>query len=212
LSFPTHGIVGNANPFIANQYSTYSGADIVCSITVPILTNDPVSGNIMQVSRPVTIANLQTISVSSHRDKFPVRAFKSVNPRGFTRGPRTIAGSLIFTMFDRDSLVEVQLMVKAFYQKAQSFYADAYGNAAIPSLIPTLRSDELPPFDVTITMANESGQSSVAKVLGIEILDAGHVMSIDDLFIEETMSFMARDFYPMFPANPFNVTSDGDRS
>jgi hypothetical protein len=195
----------------STYYSTFSGADILASITVPVLTNDPVNGNNTVITQPVTIGNLQTISVSSHRDKFPVRAFGRTSPKGFTRGPRTIAGSLIFTMFDRESLTEVQAKVAAFYKSAHAIYTTAYGNSTISSLVPTLAADELPPFDITITLINDRGVASVARILGVEIVDNGQVMGIDDLFIEETMSYTAREYYPMYPINPGVIVSSPNR-
>jgi hypothetical protein len=197
----------NGNLGTAYEYSTFSGADIVCSITVPLLVNDPKNQQAIHVSQPITIANLQTVSISTYTDKWPVRTLGKRGPRGFTRGARSLSGTLVFTMFDRESLAEVNLKVRDFYQQTHNTYSSAYGNATLRDIIPLLPPDELPPFDITITMVNDNGQSSLAKILGVEIVTTGQVMGIDDLFIEETMQYQAREFYPMIPVRPFVVSS-----
>ena len=40
-----------------------------------------------------------TLTVSVHRVKSPVRACGYINPKGFARGGRTIAGTMILTQF-----------------------------------------------------------------------------------------------------------------
>ena len=204
-------IVYAAPGSIFGSSSTYAGVDIVCQISVPVMTNDPINGNFVSVTSPVTIGNLQTISVSTHRDKFPVRALGKINPKGHTRGARTVAGSLIFTTFDRESLTEVQTRVRQFYQNANALYGAAVNNFAIANNVPQLHSDELPPFDITITMVNDYGQGSIAVVRGVEIVDNGQVMGIDDLYIEQTMSYTAQEYLPMAPVNPTSITSPATR-
>lgn len=53
-------------------------------------------------------------------------------------------------------------------------------------------SDEIPPFDVTISMLNEYGQSSEMRIYGIEILNEGMGMSVDDITTQKSCSFVAR--------------------
>ena len=201
-----------SNPYIINTYSTFSGADIAATITVPLLLTDPrasqSSSAVYQTAMaPVTIGNLQTITVSTHRDKYPVRVLGRTNPKGFTYGPRTIAGTLIFSMFDRESLRTVQDKVQKFYQQASATYAATVGNVNLSTSLPRLLSDDLPPFDVTVTMANEYGDVAKMMIVGVEIVDWGNTMGVDDMFIEETMSYMAQNVVPIHPdslsANPF---------
>lgn len=60
-------------------------------------------------------------------------------------------------------------------------------------------NDQIPPFDVTITFANEYGQAATRSIYGCEILNEGSGASMDDVVIEETMTFIARDLGPMVP-------------
>lgn len=166
--YNTHGI-----------YSSYSGADIVATIT-------PVGG------KPYVFGELQTISYSIHRDKFPVRALGSINPKGFSMGGRTIAGSLIFTVFDRHVLKEA---IDGWWGWDQAIYgaAPAGSRQLMDDMKYRMVTDEMPPFDVTVTFMNEYGVGSVLRLYGVTIVDEGQVMSIEDMITENTMSFMARD-------------------
>ncbi|WPA89507.1 major head protein [Moorella phage MTATph1] len=52
--------------------------------------------------------------------------------------------------------------------------------------------DQLLPFDVTIHFANEYGQRAQIDIYGVEILNNGMGVSIDDVVTEQTYSFVAR--------------------
>ena len=89
------------------HYTTFSGADIVPTI------NDKVIGT------------MQAITYSVTREKVPVYSMGSPDPRSFSRGKRGIAGSMVFTTFDRDALL--------FLREDDSYgvnqYVTAYSNA-----------------------------------------------------------------------------------
>lgn len=55
---------------------------------------------------PKVIGELQQISWAVQREKAPVYTLGSADPRSFSRGKRAIAGSLVFAVFDRDTLLE----------------------------------------------------------------------------------------------------------
>lgn len=187
--------------------STFSGADILASVTVPLITNDPQNGGSKVISKPITIANIQTLSINTMRQKAQVHVLGRVAAKGTTRGVRTCAGSIVFAMFDREALSEVQATVREFYQQAHITYNTAYGNSTIPDLIPNFRSDELPPFDITITMANEYGNAAVCKLIGVDLMTDGMVMGINEMYLEQEVRYLALDFVPLYPAF-FQVTSD----
>ena len=151
-------------------YTTFSGCDIVATF-----------GN--QV-----IGSLQAITYSVSREKAPVYTMGSAEPRSFSRGKRGIAGTMVFTVFDRDALISAmkaqngtvkrigasngdlntatdpmtidqwdQLMTGAV-QNQGSQAANAILQEAEPQY-----ADEIPPFDVTISFANEYGQKAVQE-------------------------------------------------
>lgn len=128
------------------------------------------------------LAEAQTLSFSSYRDKRAVRRCGTVYPAGFTRGPREIAGSLIFTVFDQHVLYDF------LEADPTDFDGVRYTSAVM---------DQLPPVDILISMANEYGSVSRMDLYGVEFLTEGKVMSIEDMLLEHTVSFVARDWDPM---------------
>ncbi len=128
------------------------------------------------------LAELQTLSISVYRDKKEVRALGCVYPKGITRGPRLIAGSMVFTTFNKHVLDEIMKL------HASEFDGTRYTTAI---------ADQIPPLDVTIVFANEYGHLSRMAVYGLEIQSEGIVLSIEDIMTETTMQFLAKDFDPM---------------
>jgi len=163
-------------------YTSYAGTDITASIIIP------------GESGPLDIGELQTISYSIHRENTPVRSLGRVGPRGFVKGPRTIAGSLIFTQFD----------LYAFYK------LKTYADHLTAGLYPL--SDMLPPFDVTISFSNEMGSFSKLRIYGITIVDEGSTMSVDDLITEQTFTYMARGIQPMINYVPDEISGISSNS
>lgn len=53
--------------------------------------------------------------------------------------------------------------------------------------------DQLPPFDIIIVAANEYGALASMKIIGCEILNNGHGISIDDIVSEHAYTFGALD-------------------
>lgn len=147
-------------------YETFSGTDMIATIVFPN-------------AQPLVVGELTTVSYSIYRDKHPVRTLGRINTKGFTKGPRTVAGTLIFTVFQKH--VVNSLKKKVPYM----------------SNMLALKTDELPPFDLYITMANEYGASSRLNIYGLTIVDEGKVMSVEDMFTENQWSYMARDIVLM---------------
>ena len=151
-------------------YTSFSGADIIATITLP-------------GGKPRVIGELQTISYSVYRPTSPVYALGQNNPKGVVRGARTIAGSLIFTVFDRHVLSSIM----SEYNKNASSECKAYG------------ADELPGFDVTVSFLNEYGQSSSLVIYGVHLISEGQTMSIEDMITENTMEYIAMGIDYMKP-------------
>ncbi len=53
-------------------------------------------------------------------------------------------------------------------------------------------SDQSPPFDITLAAANEYGSLAVMRIYGVEILNEGYGISIDDIVSEQQMTYVAR--------------------
>jgi hypothetical protein len=66
-------------------------------------------------------------------------------------------------------------------------------------------ADQIPPFDVTLAAANEYGALSVMKVIGVELLNEGSGVSIDDIVTEQQHTYVARSVLPWTPVPSRNA-------
>lgn len=165
-----------ANPFavdpivnFSKSNSSYSGSD--CIVIVQLN------------NKLIVLGNVETFSHSIHREKVPVRTLGRSNPKGFTAGGRTIAGSIVFITFDRAPLWSII--------KETDYVRNPTDRASSP--LP----DQLPPLDLILLFSNEYGHSSIVRLYGVEFLDEGTVYSINDLYSECTMQYVARDMDQM---------------
>lgn len=155
------------------SYESFSGYDMVCTVELPM----PKGGTYTQV-----IGELQTVTYSIFNKKGPVRCLGDMNAKGYVFGPRTIAGTLIFTVFDRHWTSRME----------KEYLADA-------GITAHMLADELPPFNLTISCANEYGHDAVCSIFGITLVNEGQVMSINDVFTENTYNFYATDVQYLAP-------------
>ena len=203
-------------------YTSFSGCDIVCTF-----------GNMV-------IVELQAITYHVQREKAPVYTMGSAEPRSFSRGKRGIAGTLVFTIFDRDALLEGL----ADHVEKQKSFQRIGGNSLyemdrknplaieewdaemtkiatngtsgvtsvdsdkvtqnIASAARPVYADEIPPFDITISFANEYGQKAKLVIYGVEILNEGSGFSIDNVTSEKACTFVARRVDYMRPVDRNN--------
>lgn len=61
--------------------------------------------------------------------------------------------------------------------------------------------DQIPPFDITLAAANEYGALAVMRIFGVELLNEGYGVSIDDIVSEQQMTYIARTIIPWTPVN-----------
>ena len=168
--------------------ATFSGGDIVAIIQVPVL------------GKSYVVGQLATISYSTHRENFPVRALGRVNPMGVCRSGRTIGGTLIFNVFNRHVLYDLQCDLRIEYERI--LVANNYKNLRKNErrLFSNFLTDELPPFDVILNFAGEYCNECAKLVIsGIRITDEGQIMSVEDLHIENQMKYFATDILLMEP-------------
>lgn len=161
--------------FTLNGYNSYSGCDIVVTAKLNTITN-------LKTEMPekvYTLGSLQTLSVSTHQDKKPVRVIGNANALDYVLGQRTIAGSLVFAVFD------------------QHFATEMFNDLSKATGRSFFLPDELPGLDLTISFANEYGRQSRMAIYGVRIINEGQVMSINDLYTENTYQFVALNMEPL---------------
>ena len=137
--------------------------------------------------QPIIFGELSQISYSIFREKVPVRALGRVSMAGYTRGMRTITGMLSFTVFDESIVYRCMKEIK------ESGYR--------------MLMDEMPLFDVTITMANEFGSQSLLTLYGVSTYTEGKIMGVNDITTQNAYEFYALDIDPL---SKLNVNQTGN--
>lgn len=196
-------------------YSTFGGCDIVATFNGKV------------------IGELQAITYSLTREKVPVYTMGSAEPRSFSRGKRGIAGNLVFVSFNRDALLSElgdkaiskykandigagEFMSMEKWDEMMSDLASSGSIAAENRAVGDTRSlvndnakaryaDEVLPFDITISLANEYGNKAVTVIYGVEILNEGIGFSIDAPTSERAYTFVARSVDTMTPVDEENL-------
>jgi len=170
-------------------FNSFSGADIVAYIHIPPqkIGGDEIAGPNSETEAVVgVLGNLQTISYSTFREVDPVRSLGKTYADAYTRGPRTVAGTLVWTVLDQYVLAEA----------LKYSYVDSYD----PS---TILIDQIPPFNIIITFNNEYGDVATMGIYGVRVVNEGSTFSIDDMITEQTNSFVASDLDLLHKGPPF---------
>lgn len=190
----------------SKTYSSYSGVDIKVVV----------GGKEM--------GSMQAISYAIQREKAPIYVMGSVDPISFSRGKRGIAGTMISLMLDKHFLEHDGLsdVPKPLLDKNEVFAkpGNAFGEATLQdvnnqtavdgaSITETSGSftndyatanpfyvDQILPFDVSIVAVNEYGQKATMQLFGCEILNEGSGFSIDDIVVENQMTYVCRTILP----------------
>lgn len=125
---------------------------------------------------PIALGNISTISYSIYRIKKPVNVLGNINIKGICKGPRVVAGTMIFTLINKHWVNEVIEAFPWIYDKAGG----------------KIYADELPLFDIVIISANEYGNYVSMSIYGVDITDEAQVLSVQDLYTENQFSYIAR--------------------
>lgn len=155
-------IKDNAITIKPSGYGTYSGTDMIVNILLPS-------------SPPYAVGECSTVTYSVLRDVQEVRTLGRISVRGYARGQRRVAGTIIFTVFEQHTVNNLCMQVD-YLRKIMG-----------------LKGDELPPFDIVITGGSEHGRVARLVIYGAVAFEEGKVISIEDMFTENVWSYMARD-------------------
>lgn len=129
-----------------------------------------------------TFAEVQTLSVTTRRSVNPVRRLGETAPACYVKGPRTVAGSIIFILLQEDVLLDL------YRRDANDLTHDGE---------PYFVMDRLPPFNILITGINEYGHVIEGGLFGVTLIAGGYTLSVDDLFTEQQYTYVARWMMPL---------------
>ena len=198
---------------LARQYTSFSGVDI------KVVIEGKVAGQ------------MQAVSYAVQREKAPIYVMGRVDPLSFSRGKRGIAGTMISLLLDQ------HLIFNPEFEGANFYLADkdemTVGQLA-PDTIPAAGEgdldfgnlpenpdsfsdffevrkasyvDQLPPFDTAIIAMNEYGKGATMRIYGCEILNEGSGFSIDDIVIENQMTYVCRTILPWQKLGDWDISN-----
>jgi hypothetical protein len=158
------------------------------------------------------IGTLQAISYSINREKAAIYTMGRANPRAFSRGKRMIAGSLVFILFDENPVISHFSKAKFLGDVDENLYDGEHigglglgsnGEAEVgndgfekQTAMRANYVDQIPPFDVILSAANEYGERASMKIIGVELMNENSGFSIDDIVVEQQYTFVALDVTP----------------
>lgn len=196
LGTPAQGVFTVNSKSIANKmYHTFSGIDI-----------DAVASLNSTVSQ---LDLLMSWSWSVHRGSGTSRTLGKPSPAARTGGGRTIAGTMIFAVTDHHPLTAI---IPDDYPGRETEILNS------PDLWkPLIMADEIPPFDVVLVLTNEYGFAAITTFYGVQIVDEGGVLGMDNLVTELALQYTAVAMDPIVQVtlddtgmvDPYNIMSGG---
>ena len=184
---------------LSRTYTSFSGVDIRAVIA----------------GKPV--GQLQAVSYAVQREKAPIYVMGRVDPLSFSRGKRGIAGTLISLLLDQHMLFGEPFNGMQYIADNDELYSsgldlqnasdfddlqesgagfDASNVSDNWSARNAFYVDQLPSFDIAIVAVNEYGKAATMRIYGCEILNEGSGFSIDDIVIENQMTYVCRTILP----------------
>lgn len=216
---PFGGGKDSSSPF-NGALQSYTGADIQSIFYLP---------NENGIVVPKVVGTLASITVSAVREVAPQYTMGSTDFRSVSRGKRSVSGTMTFTVFDRDPLVrdiiaakttealsnQYKDLVNYLSMDASSGWVAASSDKTelikamtasrnLQKVIgrqPMRYADQLAPFDITITFANDQMSASVAAIRQVYIVSQGIGWSSHDMETDAVYSYIARYFEPLTPVN-----------
>lgn len=181
-----------------NYTYSYSGADCKAYAYFPDYAFD-------EKGFAIQLKSLATISVSVYEAKAPVRRLGHRGVSGFTKGIRTIAGSMVFLVIEDHPFYE--LFNKTNFKNSYSLDDNEKVKRSITRINKNKLSTMLEPFNILLFFQTEVGErerkeksvifnSNRASMLleNVEIISEGIVTSVNDMVTEIQMQFIAKDF------------------
>ena len=186
---------------IGNEIHSFSGSDIniflmfnAYKISQTLKAYSPrADGDYAQAVRDrrvkeypplMAVKEIDTLTISSARSVYPVRALGSSEAKEITRGARTIAGSMIFVTGSADYFAKAADLIRDYREmpKDSAFFVD-----------------EVPEFSILIMASNEYGDMSSAFIKDVTISNWGTTFSKNDMYLESTYTYTAKEYYPLLP-------------
>lgn len=160
---------------------SFSGTDFHVTAFIPPASAADRSDEPVSFRR---LGEITTLTMSSHRGLYPVRALGEHWVRDFTPGTRSIAGTLVFSVLEKDVFADI-------YQRDRR-----EGRSPLPIFI-----DQLPPFTIGVHGITEYGHEATMFLWGVKLSNWGMGVSVEDMYTETTYNYQAKWVTPFLPGN-----------
>lgn len=167
----------------------FSGSDIMVIFAIPFTTLT--YNNFDSIYKVST--EIQTLTISSTTSVLPVRRCGEVRAKYYTRGARSFAGSMVFTITNHDPFKEIFGL-----DKTRSNSDETNGSWHI---------DQMPAFDIIVLANNELGGIGAQIIQNVNVVNWGTTYSVDDMYTEYTYSYVAEHVTP-FLATQYEIQND----
>lgn len=174
---PNQALVAGATQRPDVPAVSFSGTD--CHITAFIPPNP---NNTQGLQNYKKFGEMTTITMSSFRGISPVRALGEHWVRDFSRGTRSFAGTLVFSVLEKDVFAELYSL--EYHENRSPF----------PAVV-----DQIPPFTIGIHSITEFGQEASMFLWGVRLTNWGMAVSVEDLYVETTYNYVAQWVTPFLP-------------
>lgn len=159
--------IGYTDPNAARPFYTFADARVV--VYAPWRNPNGIEG--------YELEGLNFLSWSKHRDKYPVVGHGKSRVRGFVYGPRTVAGSIGFSMMGRSAFANLIVQYNAWRgADTSSVHVD---------------TDDLPPLDIHVSFVTPQGNFASMFLRAVVFLDESLNLSVRDSNLTEVYSWMA---------------------
>lgn len=159
---------------IDHSTGTFSSADAEGAFILPWFLSQSTQNN----QHIVKATHLSAINLSQNRAHYPVTGLGNRGIRGFTKGQKMVAGSLIFSGSAGGAFSET-------FKKYQQWNGFSDFEAQFTS------PHELPPIDLIVSMVNERGNSLMLIIKQMVFVDSGQSIDVNNPPLNEAYSFMA---------------------
>ena len=165
---------------------------------------------------PIKLSQMATISISIHEAKSPVRRLGERAAHGYTRGIRTIAGTIVFLIIEDHPLRMLAAKDPAnIYPELIGWSRDLQIKGVGSGGGSEIRFDNkistlISPLNImlryqTELAVNGNGVAGGSMMLeGVEFVNEGIVTSVNDMVTEVVCQFVAQDIKPFTDLNKRN--------
>ncbi|MAH50882.1 hypothetical protein CMI37_34015 [Candidatus Pacearchaeota archaeon] len=209
---------------VKKEAGRIKGVEDLLSIKNPFSSKTTVDQKDYQIdknfSSPIKLNSMATISISIHEAKSPVRRLGERGVSGYTRGIRTIAGTIVFVIVEDHPLRMLAVKDPAnIYKDLIGWSRDSgykgvgstkEGKVNFDNKISTLIS----PMNIMLRYQTEVARNTNTKehgwlpdpgasmmLEGVEFVNEGIVTSVNDMVTEVVCQFVAQDIRPFTDHN-----------